>query len=67
LGRDANPAIGEYPASEVQTFCSCFADQIEANFSPFEYEEIVSAQPNPSGSSAAQRLYGALMMCRPEQ
>jgi hypothetical protein len=56
-----------YSASAVQVFCSCFADQIEANFSPFEYEDILAAQPNPSGGSADQRLYGALTVCRPQQ
>lgn len=56
-----------YSAADVQTFCLCFADQIEANFSPFEYEDILAAQPNPSGSSADQRLYGSLMVCRPLQ
>jgi hypothetical protein len=56
-----------YGASAVQDFCSCFADQIEANFSPFEYEDILAAQPNASGSSADQRLYAALITCRPQQ
>lgn len=55
-----------YDAAAVQAFCSCFADQIEANFSPFEYEDILAAQPNPSGSSSDQRLYAALVACRPQ-
>jgi len=54
-----------FEAGAVQRFCSCFADQIEANFSPFEYEDIIAAQPNPNGSSADQRLHAAVEACRP--
>lgn len=54
-----------FAADAVQTFCSCFADQIEANFSPFEYEDILAAQPNPNGDSADQRLHAAVEACRP--
>jgi hypothetical protein len=56
-----------YEAPAVQAFCSCFADQIEANFSLIEYEDILAAQPNPNGSSADQRLYAAVIACRPPQ
>lgn len=56
-----------YGTDAVAAFCSCFADQIEVNFSPFEYEDILAAQPNPNGDSADQRLYAALMVCRPQQ
>ena len=63
------PAVVDhgYEEGAARNFCTCFADQLEASFSPFEYEQLIAATPDPNGDSVDQRVYAALVACRPQE
>lgn len=44
-------------------YCSCITDGMEKEFGMQEYDQMMKAQPNPSGSSYDKRLYKVFTSC----
>ncbi len=51
------------PASYAKPFCICIADGMESEFGMHEYNAMMKAQPNPSGSADDKRLYKIMSSC----
>jgi hypothetical protein len=47
----------------ARPYCTCIADGLEEEFGMEEYNYMMKAQPNPSGSSYDRRLYEVLTSC----
>lgn len=47
----------------ARPYCSCITDGMEQEFGMKEYNQMMKAQPNPSGSSYDQRLYKVFTSC----
>jgi len=45
-------------------YCSCLTDEMEKEFGMAEYENMMKAHPNPSGSEYDKRLYKVFSSCR---
>jgi hypothetical protein len=44
--------------------CRCLGDALEAEFGTRDYNVMITAQPNPNGSDADQRLYRVAAGCK---
>lgn len=54
------------PQSAARQFCQCAANGMEEEFGMSRYNEMMSAQPNPSGSDADRALFEILQQCQRE-
>jgi hypothetical protein len=51
------------PIEKAKSFCSCVADGMSEEFGMEEYDKLMNAQPNPSGSWNDKRLFAILYTC----
>ncbi len=51
------------PKQYAQPYCICIADGMEDEFGMEEYDHMMTAQPNASGSSYDRRLYEVFTAC----
>jgi len=60
------PEMVSQGASETSArgFCRCLIDAEEIEFGQSEYQQMMSAQPDPNGSSNDKRLYQVYMGCK---
>ena len=47
----------------ARPYCACITDGMEQEFGMKEYDQMMKAQPNPTGSSYDKRLYEVLTSC----
>lgn len=51
------------PLDKARGYCRCIIDAQEIEFGKREYDAMMKAQPNPSGSDIQQRLYKVFTGC----
>ena len=51
------------PTKTAQSFCSCIANGMSAEFGLEEQSQVMAAEPNPKGSAYDRRLYKVFAVC----
>ncbi|MGB4967298.1 MAG: hypothetical protein WBO35_03805 [Candidatus Saccharimonadales bacterium] len=51
------------PTSQASAFCQCAANGMEAEFGMERYQEMMAAQPSPTGSAADRKLNDIMGRC----